>query len=81
MRCWEFSTWHRGGRTLVAVQRVTRDAVGAAVGRGSSAALEWEPRDVWVGVYWRRSRGRGVLDVYVCVLPCLPIHLCLWNGS
>lgn len=35
--------------------------------------VEWKPEDLWVGVFWRRTGNR--LDVWVCLLPCLPIHL------
>jgi hypothetical protein len=38
----------------------------------------WEPRDAWIGVYWTRVKGTGwtrALDIYVCVLPFLPLKL------
>lgn len=34
----------------------------------------FEPRDLWVGVYWTHGR------VYVCLLPTLPI-LFEWSAS
>ena len=37
--------------------------------------IKFEPRDIWVGVYWTTRDGvfdRG-LDFYVCILPMLPI--------
>ena len=44
--------------------------------------MEWEPRDCWVGVYWRttqlsynRLKVGVVLEIWICFLPCLPIHL------
>lgn len=40
--------------------------------------LLWEPRDLWLGIYWDRPKGTGwsrALDVYVCVVPCLPVKL------
>lgn len=64
-------------RVLVSVQRVNRDEWGWAKGFGWSLALKLDLRDVWVGVYWCPHPGR--FDVYVCLLPCLPIHLCLWG--
>jgi hypothetical protein len=53
---------------------------------GTIRALRWpsvsvivEPRDLWVGVYWdvvASLLGNPIaLDVYVCVVPCLPIRL------
>lgn len=39
--------------------------------------IEWKPQDLWVGVFWKRQTGyRGLpsLDVWVCLLPMLPIH-------
>lgn len=42
--------------------------------------LKWEPRDLWVGLYWdRRIVDNGgpirlhVLSLYFCLLPCLPL--------
>lgn len=35
--------------------------------------LEFEPRDLWVGVYWTKRRKH--LHVFICPLPTLVIHL------
>lgn len=39
----------------------------------------WEPRDLWIGVYWdkRPFSAYGVqrIDLYICLLPMLPIHV------
>jgi hypothetical protein len=41
--------------------------------------VEFRPRELWIGAHWKRgwcgifSLGRS-LDVYVCLLPMLPIH-------
>jgi len=39
--------------------------------------IEFEPRDLWVGAYWKHKRLGMLrkLDIYICVLPVLPIHL------
>lgn len=41
----------------------------------------FEPRDIWVGVYWDnenyRNDGSTQRTVYVCLLPMLPIRF-LW---
>lgn len=35
--------------------------------------FKWEPRDLWVGIYWDTS---GIwLHIYVCIIPCLPLHV------
>ncbi|KKL11315.1 hypothetical protein LCGC14_2547020 [marine sediment metagenome] len=42
--------------------------------------FEFEPRDLWVGVYWDKHEGTIIqcdeLDIYVCLLPTLVWH---WN--
>ncbi len=35
--------------------------------------VEWKPQDCWVGVFWKRSYP-WALDVWVCLLPMLPLH-------
>lgn len=42
----------------------------------------WEPRDIWVGVYWNHERRSRMyrFDVYVCLVPFFPIRL-TWRGS
>lgn len=49
-------------------------------------ALEWNISDVWVGLYWTWKVAcyatayglvRRELHLYVCVLPCLPLHVIL----
>jgi len=39
--------------------------------------FEWKLRDFWVGGYWKR--GRLQTDVWICLLPCLPIHIIFWR--
>ena len=40
---------------------------------GINARLEFKPQDLWVGVYWKDKDGW--FDLWVCVLPCLPVHV------
>jgi hypothetical protein len=38
--------------------------------------LELNPQDLWVGMYYksREEYGKRFLDVWICILPCLPIR-------
>lgn len=50
----------------------------------------WEPRDAWVGFYWnvdkvkrysersRRWNDDRRMNLYVCLVPCLPIRIRWW---
>ena len=42
--------------------------------------IKYEPRDLWIGVYWDRAGRCTTLEtdrqhyrVYLCVVPCFPI--------
>ena len=35
--------------------------------------IQWEPRDLWVGVFRTPCRHHPRWLVYVCIVPCLPI--------
>lgn len=45
--------------------------------------LEFKLADCWIGVFWRRERpGRDLVyhwDVWICLIPCLPLHLSWWR--
>jgi hypothetical protein len=40
--------------------------------------FEWKPQDCWLGVFWKKTAQRGGtsrrLDVWICLLPMLPLH-------
>ena len=35
--------------------------------------FKFEPRDMWIGVYWKRFPS--AIDLFICILPCLPINI------
>lgn len=39
------------------------------------AQFQFEPRDLWVGVFWRHSEL--ALHIYVCFVPLIPLHITL----
>jgi len=49
------------------------------------AQLQWEPRDVWVGLFWRTNHEIGMtwytLHLYVCIIPLVPLHVTLLRRS
>ena len=34
--------------------------------------VRWEPRDMWIGLYWDRVSAEHV-RFYVCLVPCIVI--------
>jgi hypothetical protein len=49
--------------------------------RGIKLKVDWH--DVWIGVFWKRSRWPWLsseaqgwrIDLFVCLVPCLPIRV------
>lgn len=39
--------------------------------------LEYKQEDMWIGVYWRDADTS--IDIWLCMLPCLPIHINFWK--
>lgn len=39
--------------------------------------LEFKPQDAWIGAFWKRDGN--CLDVWVCLLPCVPLHFSCWG--
>ena len=46
--------------------------------------IKFEPRDLWVGVYWnidRHDLAYQSLNIYICIIPMFPICLQFpWAG-
>lgn len=61
------------------------------MGKGLRIRLFFEPRDLWVGLYWNGpyfqhiEDGYGLeppeqrIDFYLCLLPCLPLKFTFWR--
>jgi hypothetical protein len=45
--------------------------------------LIFEPRDLWIGLYWNKEKMPGgkpwVLTLYLCLIPMLPLRIKLTN--
>jgi hypothetical protein len=39
--------------------------------------LEFQPRDLWIGVYW--IKGALSTTIYICLVPCFPIVIWTWE--
>lgn len=42
--------------------------------------VEWCIKDMWVGLYWNKRNLVKVYDFYICIIPCLPIHIIRFQG-
>lgn len=45
--------------------------------------LEVKKQDCWIGVYWETKKFPSGLvnhDVWVCIIPMLPIHIHWYSG-
>ena len=47
--------------------------------RRLSVELIFEPRDLWIGVFW--DRLALLVNVYVCIVPMLPLRFVWWTGK
>jgi len=48
------------------------------------ALFEFQPRDMWIGARWRVSNlsiAQTLVDVWICLIPCFPLHICFLMGS
>ena len=49
----------------------------------NAIALEYKLADMWVGLFWQRKDTdvRRSLHIWLCVVPCLPLHLIIHLGD
>ena len=40
-----------------------------------SLSIELEIRDMWIGIYWRHDKLYQLWHLYICIVPCLPVHI------
>ena len=40
-------------------------------------SIEFEPRDIWLGIYWDYREIYKMFHIYICIIPMLPIHITL----
>lgn len=43
-----------------------------------SIGIEFVKEDIWVGIFYRvtyTSYGYVIYDFWICLVPCLPIHI------
>ena len=60
--------------------RTSRLRLGDDISRKLSVKLQFIPRDLWIGVFWKCD-GHHSWTWYVCLLPCLPIRIKLKSSS
>jgi hypothetical protein len=52
------------------------EIAGRLVFEGWNCQFIFEPRDLWIGAFWKTC-GHCV-DVYICFVPCVPLHISWW---
>jgi hypothetical protein len=58
---------------------MTTTLIEKGIGSHTELRVKFEPRDVWVGVYWNMAQSVESaykrLDLFICIVPLLPVHL------
>lgn len=79
--------WHHGPRRYKREFQLCRfyyergKVVAGGCDNGISLKVIWEPRDLWVGLYWDVTSDS--LKFFLCIIPCLPIRIHFkrtWGG-
>jgi hypothetical protein len=54
------------------------------VAAGPFVRLEFKPEDMWVGAFWRVLHfpsGNREWNLWICLVPMLPIHIHWWRNA
>jgi hypothetical protein len=52
--------------------------------------LEFKPQDLWIGVYWKKTNRKVYIDrwtwtwelnIWICVIPTVPIHILICENK
>lgn len=46
--------------------------------KGWHISLLFEPRDLWIGLYWNYQRN-SAYEFYLCIIPAFPILLIIYD--
>jgi len=38
-------------------------------------SIEFKLEDMWIGAYWRHDIVYGLRHLWICLIPCIPIHI------
>jgi len=48
--------------------------------------FEWKLPDLWIGAFWKTTMAQLpdgpkpiATDVWICFLPCVPLHITYWH--
>ena len=41
--------------------------------------FEFKLQDMWIGLYWTRDKKAEAFDVWICFIPCFPLHIMKWR--
>ena len=49
--------------------------------------FEFKPQDMWVGLFWKTEapvapnfyKFRKRVDVWICLIPCVPLHIWFYS--
>lgn len=47
--------------------------------RDWNAQFELKWQDAWIGAFWKRTGA--CIDLWVCLIPCVPLHLSWWSNK